>query len=405
MKSQHPDLVLIYYKQKDGVPLSEEEQRAWEAYRKEKPALREALFEEDRLNNLARNRQQMLPYKAYQKKYSAPLSITFPKEKNTATVKQRSVPTWQIAFTVAASLLLCFGAGWLFKQLSSRNETPPVVQTSEPAPITPGYDRAILTLADGKQLTVDTLVQGALPQQGATAVSMPEPGMIRYQPTNPSPVNGVLMNDLKTPRGGTYRLTLADGTKVWLNADSRLHYPVAFNNTSREVQLEGEAYFEVAPDAKRRFVVHYYDQVATVYGTQFNIQAYKKDSNLVALVEGKVKVGAEDASTQNGLSLKPGQQALRYNGKLLVSKVENMKNLTGWKNGRFVFHDARLSEIMEQVQRWYDVNIVYLNDVADERFVINEFPREYSLQLLLDNLSATKRIRCNVRGRTVYISK
>lgn len=402
MKDLQPDLIDVYIKRAHGKALNEAERKLWESYKVLYPLDVRALFEENEtMTELARQERKTPSFEKFYERYKVPFTIAFPEEKKTATVQAIRTPhRKRIVLAVAASLLLLVMAGWWYLRPVTKSDAV-VGHTDDRLEITPGHDQAILTLADGKEITVDTVVKGQLARQQNAVVRVTEPGSLSYQQSDDHPSGNILLNRLRTPLGGTYRLTLADGTRVWLNAGSTLTYPVAFNNAKREVELEGEAYFEVVHDANRPFRVRYQQQVVEDLGTEFNIQAYRKDSNTVVLVEGSVRI-SEGATMRD---LKPGEAAVSYQNQLTVSTVTNIQDITGWKNRYFSFHDTRLSDIMSQVQRWYDVSIVYADPVADEKFVVNQFPREYPLRLLLDNLAATGRIHYRIQGRTVLISK
>ena len=402
MKDLQPDLIDVYIKRAHGVALNEAESKLWESYKVLYPLEVEALFDNDEtMTELARQERKMPSFAKFYERYKVPFTIAFPEEKKTATVQAIRTPhRKRIVLAVAASLLLLVLVGyWLYRPDTKSDAV--VGHTDDRLEITPGYDQATLTLADGKEIKVDTTIEGVLAQQQIATVRVTEPGTLSYQPLNNHPSGTIPDNTLSTPLGGTYHLILADGTNVWLNAGSKLTYPVVFGAAKREVELEGEAYFEVAHQANRPFRVRYQQQVVEDLGTAFNVQAYRKDSNTVVLVQGKVRV-SEGATMRE---LKPGEAALNYQNQLTISTVSNIQDVTGWKNRYFSFHDTRLSDIMSQVQRWYDVSIVYADPVADERFVVNQFPREYPLKLLLDNLAATGRIHYRIKGRTVLISK
>lgn len=336
MKNLQSGLLLAYFKRKDGIPLTQDEDQAFEEYRAGHPM--EDAFDEEAFEQLARYQQQMPPVEQFFQKYDIPLTIPFPTKKHDTTVRVRRFPWRRLA--VAASLLIIAGAAWWFFL----------------------YDK---------------------------------------------------LNTLQTARGEQRQLVLSDGTKVWLNAATTLRYPEAFSKEAREVILEeGEAYFEVAKNNDLLFVVNVLPPTGgagggqgariTALGTQFNVKAYREDSMVTtALVEGSVQV----THGHQSLVLKPGQQVIvDRQGKVNLSAVD-LSGLSTRKYQYFIFQNKRLSEIMTEVERWYDVEVIYLDPLSDERFTVEGFPRSESLERLLSNLEATRVAHFAVKGRKVYIRK
>ncbi|AXY74772.1 FecR family protein [Paraflavitalea soli] len=402
MKSHQPDLLLlIYFKLKEGIELAPDEQLAWEEYRTAHPVNEETLFDEDAFTKLARYQRQMLPWQQFREKYDTAFPIAFPVEKQQPTVQTVPSPHRYRLLTVAASLLLLAMTVWWFWPADS-SKPKPIVQTENLLPVEPGYARAMLTLSDNQGIALDTIVQRTLPEQGNAVVTVPERGWLTYTYNSAAGATGkeVLYNRLKTPVGGYYQLKLTDGTKVWLNASSELLYPAVFGEGPRTVELTGEAYFEVAKDPAKPFKVKYNGNLIKVLGTHFMVNAYKKDSSYTALAEGKIRVSRGEEQ----YVLRPGQRALTYKEKLTVSAVD-IRDVMALKNKYFSFHNTRLSEILEQVKRWYDVEIIYMDFIDDEKFVIEEFPRNYPLKDLLENLESTGLIHFEQRGRKVYVTR
>jgi ferric-dicitrate binding protein FerR (iron transport regulator) len=177
----------------------------------------------------------------------------------------------------------------------------------------------------------------------------------------------VLYNTVSTPRGGQYQLTLSDGSKVWLNASSSLRFPTAFPGTERRVEITGEAYFEVAGNESKPFVVDIAGKgEVEVLGTQFNINAYEDEPAIkTTLLEGKVKVSESNGSQSS--VLKPGQQAQLANGIRVMDNVD-MEEIMAWKTGWFYFDRQELPAIMRQVSRWYDVDVRYEGRISKKSF-------------------------------------
>lgn len=274
----------------------------------------------------------------------------------------------------AAVLLLAAGATsyFLVVQRNSRPATGKIARNAIPATheLRPGIDGAVLTLADGRTIVLDSAANGLLAVQGQTHV-VNKGSAISYQATGHAG-EAPLLNTLTTARGKQYRLDLSDGTKVWLNAASSIRFPAVFGAAERRVEVSGEVYFEVAQQQNAPFIVRFkgapgQSGEVQVLGTSFNINAYE-DENIVrtSLLEGRVKLVSE-----TGLSklLAPGEQALLGGpAGLQVTREVDMDAVVAWKNGYFSFDNADLSTVMRQVARWYDVEIAYAGAIPDRRF-------------------------------------
>jgi hypothetical protein len=236
--------------------------------------------------------------------------------------------------------------------------------------INPGNNKARLILASGATILLDTLVSGIIPVQGSTQVAKCEDGQLSYTTAEGVPVaNGIttaLYNTVVVPRGGQYKLILADGTEVWLNAASSLHFPVAFTGNERVVELDGEGYFEVAKDAARPFTVRTKRADVKVLGTHFNVCAYDGEDWKTTLLEGKVSARRNTAEA----TLTPGNQAiLAVNGETFrIVPNADLDEAIAWKEGFFQFNDASVASIMQQVSRWYDVDIEYKDTATRAQF-------------------------------------
>jgi len=231
--------------------------------------------------------------------------------------------------------------------------------------IMPGSNKAILTLQDGSKIVLNDAKDGTLAQQGNAKIIKLATGQLVYDKTGTAPAK-VLYNTMSTPRGGQYKLTLPDGTEVWLNAASSITYPTAFVGNERNVSITGEAYFEVAKDKSKPFRVRSGNQAIEVLGTHFNVMAYPdEDAIKTTLLEGSVKI-TENNEVQ---ILKPGEQAVvDKNGGLKIS-VADVDDALAWKNGYFKFSRVNIKYIMRQLARWYDVDVVYEGNVPHDEFV------------------------------------
>ena len=206
---------------------------------------------------------------------------------------------------------------------------------------------------------------------------------------------------LSTPLGGEYQLVLDDGTLVWLNAGSNLTYPSRFSDSIREVQLEGEGYFEVQPDARRPFIVHASDQRIQVLGTAFNVQAYANEpENVTTLVQGSVMVRAG----HDALRLRPGEQCMSDHHMHLKRQMSpSVKEATAWKNGYFLFEDADIRSIMRQLARWYDLDVEYADGLPDQSFGAI-LSRENDIGDILDVLEKTGAVHFRIQGRHITVT-
>jgi ferric-dicitrate binding protein FerR (iron transport regulator) len=303
---------------------------------------------------------------------------------------------------VAAVLVAVTGIYLVWRYAENRH---PAVPKQQARVITPGGYHAVLTLADGSEIQLDTASTGWTKQQDGVQIRKKDSGQLVYTPVIPgsNPGSTVFYNTLTTPRGGQYQLLLPDGTKVWLNAASTLKYPTTFNGKERCVELTGEGYFEVASGTGGKsapFCVKTGTATIAVLGTHFNIMAYADEATLnTTLLKGKVKV----ISSQGSSLLRPGEQArLQQNGSLTVVPAD-IEEVTAWKNGLFVFRGADIRMVMRQLSRWYDIEVVYEGPAKQHRFS-GEFYRSYSWQQMLSILRGSA-IRFRVEGRKLIITQ
>jgi transmembrane sensor len=275
-------------------------------------------------------------------------------------------------FVAAASVIVLAAAG-AFRALHNKTAPAVIATTSAHATeIQPGGDKATLTLADGKIISLDSSADGVLTSQGNTLVAKLN-GHLAYNKAASEKPLAPTYNVLTTPRAGQFTLSLPDGTNVWLNNASSLRYPVWFTGAAREVELDGEAYFEVAKDAAHPFRVHIKDGVAgadgatvDVLGTSFNIMAYNdENSERATLVDGSIRF----THGNNSAVLKPAEQSiLTAHGDLKTLRNVDVDEITAWKNGYFHFAHTNLQSTMRQLARWYDVTVVYEGDIAPQEF-------------------------------------
>ncbi len=264
------------------------------------------------------------------------------------------------------------------------------------AKIKPGQNKAILTLANGSQLVLSGVNNGKIAVQGNIIINKTASGQVVYTVADEAPATSVF-NTISTPRGGQYRLTLSDGTNIWLNAASSIKYPTTFTGKDRLVELTGEAYFEVAHNKAMPFRVKTSTQVVEVLGTHFNINAYGDESfTKTTLLEGSVKV------THNNEEkiLIPGEQSSLNSNTFNVAEA-NVKEVVAWKNGYFRFNNASLPVILRQFSRWYDIAIVYDQSMNNQYFN-GKITRSADLYRVLQILEKGG-IRYKVEGRQLTI--
>ena len=307
--------------------------------------------------------------------------------------------TWIRYSSVAAALLL-IGTGIYF--FANRQQTKPHIIAKAPAKqdIAPGKQGAILTLADGTTMVLDSLGNGVVATQNGTRITLNN-GRLAYSErtqTGATAIPAVAYNTMTTPKGRQFQLTLPDGTKVWLNAASSLHYPTAFTGSQREVDVTGEAYFEVAQDNQHPFIVNIDETTRIqVLGTHFNINAYSDEASInTTLLEGSVKV----ISRNEKVVLRPGQQAQTKPSKTTVTNA-NTEKVMAWKNGIFNFQDATLEEVMRQLQRWYDIDVTYEKGIPKLEF-IGKMGRDLSLSEVLGGLELSK-VHFRLEGRKLIV--
>lgn len=316
---------------------------------------------------------------------------------------------------MAAAVVLLLGVGmWLLagRHASSGIVSSPAIRETKPIDVpAPNGNNAILTLADGSTVVLDSVKNGELARQGDAQVSKANAGRLVYntldQASNTpgqAPV-AIVYNTVSTRRGGQFQIVLPDGSKVWLNTVSSLRFPTAFTGTERVVELKGEAYFEVAKNAAQPFVVH----VSTaedkgmdvrVLGTQFNVMAYDNEAEIrTTLLEGAVKVMKGDKSRV----LAPGEQAkVDKQGGLTLDAKADVDLAMAWKNGFTSFKSADIRSIMRQVERWYDIDVVYEGNVPERTFS-GGISRDANLSELIRLLEVSK-IHFKIEGRKLIVT-
>jgi hypothetical protein len=330
------------------------------------------------------------------------------------------------SWLAAAVILLAAGAWLLTHHIAQKRKIPALAAASRPQQIVPGKTGAVLTLDDGSQLVLDSMGNGIVAtQQGAPIVL--KAGVLAYDKT-PDDNEKLIFNTLSTPTGREFNISLPDGTRAWLNSNSSIRYPIHFNNKERVVYITGEVYFEVAkmslpptlPTSRDRLSnrggakkVPFIVKISTpagdagsveVLGTHFNINAYENVSK-TTLLEGKVKVQSAIGNKQSAI-LKPGQQASvsqlsNDSSQTITVQQANIDQVMAWRRGFFYFDDASLKEVMQQLARWYDIEVEYRGRVPAITFA-GEMSRGMTWAGVVKALEESK-VHFSIEGRKIII--
>lgn len=311
---------------------------------------------------------------------------------------------WRAAAVAAAAALL-LGISiykWTITPSTSKKIATPIANNIIPAP---DRHKATITLSNGQQVLADSIA-GQLVVQGQTKVVRLASGEIVYQSQGDN--HAPLQNTLTNPRGSQVTsITLADGTRIWLNAGATLTYPVAFSGRERKVTVTGEAYFEVAAagDHKIPFLVNIKtsqkdSSLVTVLGTHFNIKAYEDESNTkVTLLQGSVQVDHQ----QSGIRITPGQQATYADGQPIRISTPATDEVVAWKEGLFAYQSSSIAQVLRDAARWYDIEVVYEGQVPDDTFS-GHIPRTATLTELLSILQMS-RVKFRLEDRKLTVLK
>lgn len=284
--------------------------------------------------------------------------------------------------SVAAAIVLLIAGITLFKPSSK-----PEIKENQLAltpDVAPGGDKAILTLADGRQIVLEDKPNGQVAAEGNMTIIKMNSGMLAYQGSNKNRSTVNQLNTISTPIGGQFQVVLSDGTKVWLNAASSITFPSQFTGNIREVSTTGETYFEVATlkngKEKVPFRVNTGGQKIEVLGTQFNVNAYGDQKQYqTTLVEGSIRI----SQNKEAKLLKPGQKANISLEKDIINVSEaDVEKAIAWKNGLFKFDNTDIISLMKQLERWYPIEVVYEGRITNERF-FGKIDRNYTLSEVL----------------------
>lgn len=303
-------------------------------------------------------------------------------------IRVRRMSVW---LRYAAMIAVLIGmAAWFYAQRQTTQHNTPSL-----ADVAPGSTKATLTLQDGSVLPLDSTGAQSIPQ--GTSTILQRGGQLQYDVKEPNDV--AAYNTLSTPRGGQFRLILPDGSKVWLNAASSIRYPTAFGGKERLVEVTGEAYFEVEKNPTQPFIVSLNQSTRIeVLGTHFNVNTYTDEPSLqTTLLEGAVRV----STTAGNAVLKPGQQARISGNEINVIRPKNPAQAIAWKEGLFNFEGVSLEDVMRQLARWYDIDVVYEKGIPDIGFG-GKIGRDLSLAGVLDILQRTD-VHFRLEGKTLIV--
>lgn len=387
------ELVELLYKRINDQPLTDDEHHALQQWLHESPD-NQALYEQH-LSQGQRAELYRSIITSQRKVEQAVMRRISADERKGRSPLRKLFPYWAAAVAVicAVSLILYLPA-------------PKPKHAAEN--ILPGTNKAMLILGDGSSIVLDTGSTGVLTQQGRATLVQGAGGQLSYHNTKDG--RDVVYNTISTSRGNLYKVALSDGSKVWLNADTKLRFPASFRvDGNREVELlQGEAYFEVTPDKKRPFIVsvpsgnNSPDMTITVLGTHFNISAYTADRHIfTTLVEGKVRVGKGKATG----FLQPGQQSSvpLDTEEMKIADNVNVELAISWTKGIFQFQHENIGSVMRKLSRWYDVDIEYKAPIpANADLYSGIISQSTSLEEILQILSSTK-IKFTVVGRKIIV--
>lgn len=297
----------------------------------------------------------------------------------------------------AAAVILIASAGIFYAVHQPAPDQQAIVLRQD---VKPGGNKAILTLANGHKISLSDASNGAIAKQTGVTITKTASGQLIYSISNTSHNSGQLeYNMVETPKGGQYQVVLPDGSHVWLNAASSLKYPASFASLKdRKVELTGEAYFEVAKDKEHPFIVKSSKQEIKVLGTHFDVDSYADDPlSRTTLIEGSVKIN-------DGAILRPGQQASMADDERIKVATVDVDKVIAWKNGRFMFQSESIESIMRKLARWYNIEVVYQDDVRDIPFTA--FISRYdNISKILDKITYTQNIHFKIEGRRVTVMK
>lgn len=317
-------------------------------------------------------------------------------DESVSSGKPKVIKLWLRIASAAAVLTFIFGTALFFYHHQQSN-------SDQQQDIVPGGNKAILTLANGKKISLTDLADGSVANESGISITKTAGGQLIYTVSDRNQDTSALQyNTIEIPKGGQYQVRLPDGTAVWLNAASSLKYPISFSALKqRKVELTGEGYFEVAKDKNHPFIVKTSGQEVRVLGTHFNINGYKDEPAIkTTLLEGSVAVSSAAAGSK---TLSPGQQAILSGAELRIHQV-NMDETIAWKNGYFRFNSESIENIMKILSRWYNIEVSFEGNVKSKLFT-GKISKFKNISQVLKMLDKTEVLNFKLEGRRVIVSE
>lgn len=319
-------------------------------------------------------------------------------EKRVRKVSSRSIGNWWKYAAVLLFPILVVGS-W---KLMHETEQVSIVASSV-APIQPGCSQAVLVLDDGRKVFLKEEEEGVISEDKEITVTGEKDRLV-YTSSEGKNVDEIRFNELEVPRGGEYKVRLADGTLVYLNSATRMKYPVKFDEKERKVYLSGEAYFEVAKDPERPFFVEMEGVEVRVYGTSFNVNTHQKGNIQTVLVKGSIGVKVLSSGMES--VIRPGQMAEFKQGNTKVDvKDVNVAVYTDWKDGIFRFENQRLEDILAVLSNWYDMNVFYQTVSVKELHFSGYMERYKDVSVILEAITLSTGVTFSIQGKTIIVSK
>ena len=278
----------------------------------------------------------------------------------------------------------------------------PEKQINKIAHISPGKNKALLMRDKGEAIVLDDFIK--LKENGLE-INNTDGHLVYKDNSTKLAKEKISYNSIIIPKGGEYNLTLSDGSKIWLNSNSKLRYPTKFSGKERIVELEGEAYFDVSKNKGFPFVVKMNDIQIKVLGTSFNVNAYSEENEIITtLVEGKVQVNDRIRDQKEILAPNDQYRINKYNGNFTKTQVDT-EIYTAWKNGRFVFQNERLEDIMIRLSRWYDVEVFFMNTESKNIKFSGDLTRYEDFNGVLEMIELTDKVKFSIKNRSVLVEK
>ena len=390
MENQYSDRIVRLLQLYLLGDITEEERQELEDWCKETPQNRN-LFEQICQEDLFSKERYV-----YEKIHDTKAFSVF--EKRVRKVSSRSIGNWWKYAAVLLFPILVVGS-W---KLMHETEQVSIVASSV-APIQPGCSQAVLVLDDGRKVFLKEEEEGVISEDKEITVTGEKDRLV-YTSSEGKNVDEIRFNELEVPRGGEYKVRLADGTLVYLNSATRMKYPVKFDEKERKVYLSGEAYFEVAKDPERPFFVEMEGVEVRVYGTSFNVNTHQKGNIQTVLVKGSIGVKVLSSGMES--VIRPGQMAEFKQGNTKVDvKDVNVAVYTDWKDGIFRFENQRLEDILAVLSNWYDMNVFYQTVSVKELHFSGYMERYKDVSVILEAITLSTGVTFSIQGKTIIVSK